>query len=78
MKDNYQGLEPKDDTSKQNLLYIDRKKRYMHKNLDLRTVVLLENESTMDIFCNPELAEDIKKVKRLFRLQSNGGKITIN
>ena len=50
----------------------------MNKKIDPRTVVLLENESTMDLFCNPYLVEDIKKVKRLLRIQSNGKESFVN
>ena len=68
LKDNYQGIQPKDNTYEHTLLYNDRKKRSIHKNLDLRTVVLLDNESTMDLFYNTDLVEDIKKVKRPLRI----------
>ena len=47
----------------------------MHKKLELRTVVLLDNKSTMDLFCDQDLVEDIKKVKGPLRIQSNGGEI---
>ena len=64
MQENYHRLEPKDNTPKQNLLYNDRKKISIHKKLDLRTVVLLDNESNMDLLYNLDLVEDIKKVKK--------------
>ena len=60
LKVNYQGAEPKYNTTEHNLLYNYRKKISIQGNLDLRKVVLLENESTMDLFCNPDLVEDIK------------------
>ena len=41
LKDNYQGLEPNDNTVIQNLLYNDKKKIPMCNKLHLRTVVLL-------------------------------------
>ena len=41
-------------------------------------MVLLDNESTMDLFCNPDLVEDIKKVNRPLRIQSKGGEMSIN
>ena len=50
LKYNYQGLEPKDNTAKHTILYNDRNKRSIHKKIDLRTVVLLDNDSTMDLF----------------------------
>ena len=74
----YQGMKPKYNTAKQNLLYNYRKKRSIHKKLDLRTVVLLYNESTMDLFCNPDLVENIKDVKRPLRIHSNGGEMSVN
>ena len=57
---------------------MNKNKRFIQKNLDLRTVVLLDNDSTMNLFCNPDLVEDIKKVKRPFSIQSNGGKFSVN
>ena len=56
-------MEPREETSKHTILYNDKNKRAMYKKLDLRTMVLLENESTMDLLCNPELVEYIQKVK---------------
>ena len=75
LKENYQGMEPKDNITEHNLVYNYRKKISIQKNPDLRTVVLLKNESTMYLFWNPDLVEDIKKVKITLRIHSNGGKI---
>ena len=50
----------------------------MHRKIDLRTVVLLENESTMDLFYNPDLVKDIKKVKGPLRIHSNDGEMFVN
>ena len=41
-------------------------------------MVFLDNESTMDLFFNPDLVEDIKKVKRPLRIQSNSREIYVN
>ena len=41
-------------------------------------MVLLYNESTMDIFCNPDFVEYIKKLNRPLRIQINGGEMSIN
>ena len=41
-------------------------------------MVLLYNESNMDLFYNSELVEDIKKVKGTLRIQSNGGEMSVN
>ena len=61
LKYNHQGLEPKDNTYKQTILYNDRKNISMHKKLDMRILVLLDNGSTMDLFCKPDLVEYIKR-----------------
>ncbi len=45
--------------------------------LDLRKVMLLDSESTMDLFCNKELVEDINKSDKLLRLKSNGGRMVV-
>ena len=78
LKVNYQGVEPKYNTTEHNLLYNYRKKISIQNKLDLRTVVLLYNESNMDLFYNPDLVEDIKKINRPLRIQSNGGEMTVN
>ena len=70
-------MEPKYNTVEQTLLYNDKNKIFI-KKIDLRTVVLLDNESTMDLFYNPDLVEDMKKVKKPLMIQSNGGEISIN
>ena len=41
-------------------------------------MVLLDNKSIMDLFCNPYLVEDINKIKGILRIQSNGGEISVN
>jgi hypothetical protein len=46
--------------------------------LDLRNVILLDSQSTMDLFCNPDLVSDVTKVSHKMRLQSNGGTMTVN
>ena len=78
LKDNYQGLESKDNTPGQTILYNEKNERPIQKNLDLRTVFLIENESNTELFCNPDLVEDIKKVKITLRIQSNGGEMSVN
>ena len=66
MKEKCLGIEPREEIVEQTLLYNDKKKRSMHKNIDLSIVVLLDNESTMDLFCDPDLVEDIYKSKGTF------------
>jgi hypothetical protein len=40
--------------------------------LDLRKVILLDSQSTMDLICDPALAESTFKSSRSMRLKSNG------
>jgi hypothetical protein len=47
-------------------------------NLDLQNIILLDSQSTMDLFCNPELVQEVKRSKDLMKLQSNGGTMKIN
>jgi hypothetical protein len=46
-------------------------------NLDLRNIILLNNESTVDLFCNENLVHDVKPSKKVISLQSNGGNMKI-
>ena len=41
-------------------------------------MVLLNNESTMDIFYNPDLVEDIKNLKRPSRIQSISKEVSVS
>ena len=41
-------------------------------------MVLLDNKSTMDLLCNPNLVEDIKRVKLPLRIQSNNREMSVN
>jgi hypothetical protein len=41
--------------------------------LNLREVVLLDNQSTIDLFCNPGMVYNIRKAECPLKLQSNGG-----
>jgi hypothetical protein len=45
--------------------------------LDLRKVVLLDSQSTMDLFCNPHLTKEVTKTPNVMNLQSNGGTMLI-
>ena len=44
-------------------------------NSDLKGYVLLDNESTVDAFCNPNLISNIHEVDETMTLRSNGGTI---
>jgi hypothetical protein len=42
-------------------------------DLDLRKVILLDSQSTLDVFCNRNLLKNIRRAPEPIRLQSNGG-----
>ena len=46
-------------------------------NLALRNIILLDSQSTMDLFCNPQLVHKIHRSKHSMKLQSNGGTMTV-
>jgi hypothetical protein len=45
--------------------------------LELREVILLDSQSTMDLFCNKTLVETTSKSKSSMRLKSNGGTMVV-
>jgi hypothetical protein len=45
--------------------------------LDLKEVILLNSQSTMDLFCNVALVSNISKSKSSMRLKSNGGTVVV-
>ena len=47
-------------------------------DINLRKVILLNSQSTMDILCNEDTMERIYNSKKKTRLQSNGGKMVID
>ena len=47
-------------------------------NSDLRNKVLLDNQSTTDIFCNLDYLTDIHTVPQTLKLNTNGGVLTTN
>jgi hypothetical protein len=46
--------------------------------LDLKQIILLDSQSTMDLFCNKELVGGTYKSSDSMRLKSNGGSMVIN
>jgi hypothetical protein len=47
-------------------------------NLDLREIILLDIQSTMDLFCNASLVSKTSKSKSSMRLKSNGGTVAVS
>jgi hypothetical protein len=45
--------------------------------IDLKEVILLDNQSTMDLFCNADLVSTISKSISSMRLKSNGGTMVV-
>jgi hypothetical protein len=45
--------------------------------LDLKEVLLLDSQSTMDLFCNTSLVTNISKSRSNMRLKSNGGTMVV-
>jgi hypothetical protein len=46
--------------------------------LDLREIILLDSQSTMDLFCNSVLVSNTSKSKSSMRLKSKGGTMTVS
>ena len=46
--------------------------------LDLTQIILLDNQSTMDLFCNPGLVDTVTKSRHNMKLKSNGGTMTVD
>jgi hypothetical protein len=55
-----------------------KKTREAKIHLNLRNIILLDSQSTMDLFCNPELVQKVSKSKKTMTLKSNGGTMTID
>jgi hypothetical protein len=51
---------------------------FASRSLSLRDYVLLDNQSSVHVFCNPELVGDVRKAARHLELESNGGKLPIS
>ena len=47
------------------------------EQLDLKNVILLDNQSTLDLICNKKLATKIEKSNRTMNVQENGGTLDI-
>ena len=51
----------------------DKQSRKKKIDLDLREITLLDNQSTVDLFCNPDLVEKTRNSRSKMQLRSNGG-----
>ena len=47
-------------------------------DIDLRQVILLDNQSTMSLFCNKRLVKNIQRSPEPLILKSNGGSMTVH
>ncbi|MGL6132320.1 MAG: hypothetical protein ACRCZ9_11980, partial [Fusobacteriaceae bacterium] len=47
-------------------------------DINLRKVILLDNQSTMSLFCNKRLVTDVRETEETMTLQSNGGSMNVN
>jgi hypothetical protein len=43
--------------------------------IDMRNVILLDNQSTVDHFCNPDLVQNIARAKSSVQVKSTGWKL---
>ena len=54
------------------------KKHDDYIDINLRKVILINIQSTMDLLCNEDMAERIYKSKNKMRIRSNGRKMVID
>ena len=47
------------------------------KDVNLHDIILLDNQSTVSLFCNCRLVQEIETVDKPLWLQSNGGQMTV-
>ena len=53
-------------------------KQAHNTELDLREIILLDSQSTMDLICNPDLVENSFKTNQTMNLRSNGGTMAVS
>ena len=49
-----------------------------NKQESMKDVITLDNGSTLSLFCNPGMAEDIKRTTKVLELHTNAGKARCN
>ena len=49
-----------------------------NKHESMKNVITLDNVSTLSLFCNPDMVEDIKKTTKVLELHTNAGKARCN
>jgi hypothetical protein len=65
------------DFEQRNIGILFKKDKGPKINLVLRNIILLDIQSTMDLFCNPDLVNGIHKTRDEMTLQSNGGQMKV-
>jgi hypothetical protein len=53
------------------------KQAHLLKKLDLREIMLLDDQSTTDLFCNDQLVLETHESRSTMRLRSNGGSMSV-
>jgi hypothetical protein len=66
------------DFEQRNIDILFKKDKGPKIDLVLRNIILLDSQSTMDLFCNPELVHGIHKTRDEMTLQSNGGQMKVH
>ena len=56
----------------------NREYAFASQSQSLRGQVLLDNQSSVHVFCNRDMVGNIRKAKRTLELESNGGKLPIS
>jgi hypothetical protein len=49
-----------------------------YQSIDMKNIILLDNQSTVNLFCSKNLVEKIRKVDEQLELASNGGQLRTN